>query len=108
MELFDNAEFAGEPQDRHVAEGNIVILSDLGGNATPMSLRARTRFTADEAGTHTFTFTQLGGQSRATFDGDLVFDGVTDPPPPSREMFGMASEERAVARSTSRSARRST
>ena len=96
VELFANAEFVGEPQDRHVDEGNVVILGDLGGNAEPMSIRVRARFTADETGAHTFTFTQIGGQSRAMVDGDLVFDGVTDPPPPSREMFGMASEERGV------------
>ena len=38
VELFANAEFVGDPQERHVDEGNVVILGDLGGNAQPMSL----------------------------------------------------------------------
>ena len=37
------------------------------------------------------------GRAEPRIDGDLVFDGVADPPPPGRDMFGMASEERGVA-----------
>jgi beta-glucosidase len=98
VEVFAGTELAGEPTERRVfADGRIVFLGDLtGADAEPMSMRVTARFTPDESGAHTFTFVQAAGGGRATIGGQLVFDGVADPPPPGPEFFGMGSEERAT------------
>jgi beta-glucosidase len=45
-----------------------------------------------ETGTHTFTLIQTG-QARLLLDGDVVIDGVANPPGPGSDFFGLGSEE---------------
>jgi beta-glucosidase len=60
------------------------------------SMRARATFTAPEEGVYTFGLSQAG-RARLLLDGEVVLDGVTEPPPPGREFFGMGSEEITAA-----------
>ena len=43
-------------------------------------------------GAHLLTLTQAG-RARVLVDGVVVLDGVTDPPPPGEELFGLGSQE---------------
>ena len=47
----------------------------------------------DETGTHTFALVQMGGRGRILLDGEVLLDGVADPPGPGTEFFGFASAE---------------
>jgi beta-glucosidase len=56
---------------------------------------ARARFTPEEPGVHTFTLVQAGG-ARVRVAGEVVLDGIADPPPRGEALIGMASEEVAA------------
>ena len=56
------------------------------------SLRAVTRFTPVESGTHVFTLIQAG-RARLTVGGRVVIDGFADPPPVGDAFYGMGSVE---------------
>jgi beta-glucosidase len=56
---------------------------------------ARARFTPEEPGAHTFTLVQAGG-ARVRVGGEVVLDGIADPPPRGEALIGMASEEVAA------------
>ena len=63
--------------------------------STPTTSRSAppARYTPDETGAHTFTLVQLGGRARVLVDGEVVLDGVADPPGRVTEFFGMGSAE---------------
>jgi beta-glucosidase len=99
LEQFDSERCEGEPEVRRIARnGTLVVAGDiaLGADAPAMSLRATGVFTPDESGPHEFTFVQILGVARVTIGGEVVFDGIADPPGPGREFFGMGSEARSV------------
>ena len=56
------------------------------------SLRAVTRFTPAESGTHVFTLVQAG-RARLTVGDRVVIDGFADPPPAGDAFYGMGSVE---------------
>lgn len=56
---------------------------------------ARGRLTVQVSGLHRFTLTQAG-RARVRVAGRLVLDGVTEPPPPGSELFGLGSVEVAA------------
>jgi beta-glucosidase len=56
------------------------------------SLRALTRFTPTESGTHVFTLVQAG-RARLTVGDRVVIDGFADPPPTGDDFYGMGSVE---------------
>ncbi|MFN8028079.1 MAG: glycoside hydrolase family 3 C-terminal domain-containing protein [Acidimicrobiia bacterium] len=99
LEQFEGETCEGEPTStRIVRDGTIVVAGDLtaGMDAPPTALRITGTFTPAETGPHTFTFVQILGEARVTLGGEVVFDGIADPPGPGSEFFGMASEERAA------------
>jgi len=100
LERFVGADCSGEPVERRVnPDGRVLVLGDIAAapDAPPTALRIRAVYTPDETGVHSFTFVQAGGTARAWLDGALAFDGVSDPPPPGRELVGMGSREVSVA-----------
>lgn len=99
LEQFDGATCEGAPTStRLVRDGTIVVAGDLtaGMEAPATSLRVTGTFTPVDTGPHTFTFVQILGHARVALRGEVVFDGIADPPGPGTEYFGMGSEERAV------------
>ncbi|MEI7593015.1 MAG: glycoside hydrolase family 3 C-terminal domain-containing protein [Actinomycetes bacterium] len=54
------------------------------------SFRATTTFTPAESGAHRFTLGQ-SGRARVRIDGEVVLDGVTNPPPGGTRYFGVVS-----------------
>ena len=57
------------------------------------SYRATATYVPDETGTHTFALVQMGGRGRILLDGEVLLDGIADPPGPGTEFFGFASAE---------------
>jgi beta-glucosidase len=53
--------------------------------AEAFSFGATGRFTPVDAGPHTFTLVQAG-RARVLVDGEVLLDGMSDPPPPGREL----------------------
>ena len=57
------------------------------------SFRAtRASFTPDTSGPHELTLVQAG-RARVRIDGELALDGITNPPRPGRDLYGLGSEE---------------
>jgi beta-glucosidase len=56
------------------------------------SVRASGTFTPEVSGPFQVTLVQAG-RARVLVDGQVVVDGVTDPPPPGKAIFGMGSEQ---------------
>ena len=99
VEEFDGDTCDGEPSVRRVArDGNLVGAGGfaIGADVPAMSLRATGLLTVDESGPYELTFLQVMGQARVEIGGEVVFDGIADPPGPGTEFFGMAAEARAV------------
>ena len=99
LEQFDGETCDGEPVSSRVsADGKVIVVGDLalGFDAPPLSLRVTGVYTPDETGPHEFTFVQILGSARVRIGGDVVFDGVADPPGPGTEFFGMGSAERSA------------
>jgi beta-glucosidase len=95
IELHDGPDLAGAPV--HAGErgdGLLLYFDALPAGLAPdaFSFRARTRLVPEHDGVHRFTLVQAG-QARVLVDGQVVVDGVTDPPPRGEQLIGMASEE---------------
>lgn len=90
VEIFDNAAFEGEPA---AVVNRDTSRFTFGSDQLPeparsaFSARGTTRFTAPTAGTYRFEVTQVTG-TRVLLDGEVVVDGVTDPPRPGTAFFG--------------------
>jgi beta-glucosidase len=94
-ELFAGLEREGEPVRRAEREDGMLMFfraPEEVPDSQAFSMRATASFTAEDPGTHTFSLVQAG-HARLLVDGGVVVDGVTDPPPPGGEFFGMASDE---------------
>jgi beta-glucosidase len=99
IEYFNGADARGEPVARgRYRNGKLLVVDPLptGVDAGPFAFRATATYTPDESGTHSFTLVQMGGRGRILVDGEVLLDGVADPPGPGTEFFGFASAE-AVA-----------
>jgi beta-glucosidase len=96
VDLFAGVEFAGEPVQRSTfSDGKLMFAGPPNPRLAEddFSFRAHARFTPDESGVHTFTLVQAGGGARLLVDGAVALDGVTDPPGPGTEFFGIGSAE---------------
>lgn len=90
VEIFDNPQFANEPvavvnRDTSRLTFGLDQLPESARSA--FSARATARFTTSAAGTYRFEVTQVT-PTRVILDGEVVVDGVTDPPKPGTAFFG--------------------
>jgi beta-glucosidase len=88
VEYFDGTTWEGEP--RRVAAGRDGRLLTTDGS--PFSFRAVARLSPEVTGEHTLTLVQAG-RARVLVDGEVVLDGIADPPPSGEAFFGMGSIE---------------
>jgi beta-glucosidase len=58
--------------------------------AEAFSYRATARYTPGVDGLHEITLVQ-SGRARLLLDGEVLLDGIVDPPPPGPELYGMGS-----------------
>lgn len=96
VDYFNGPEPSGEPVARgRYRNGKLLAVDPLpdGVEARGFSFRARAAYTPDETGTHTFALVQMAGRGRVLLDGEVLLDGVADPPGPGTEFFGFASAE---------------
>jgi beta-glucosidase len=94
IDVFDNTSWSGDPVGAATRDTSRILVGDepyAGGRPDPYSIRATTRFTPTRSGRHRFEIIQVT-PCRMFFDGDLVIDGVTDPPPTTAAFFGFGSE----------------
>ena len=79
--------------------GKLLVVDPLPAGVEPgnFSFRATATYVPDETGTHTFALVQMGGRGRILLDGEVLLDGVADPPGPGTEFFGFASAEALAA-----------
>ncbi len=90
--------FANEPahtMDLPTAELSVFGSVDHVGNT--FSMLAAGVFTAEADGAHILSFVQ-SGRARVFFNEELIFDGITNPPPPGAEFFGLGSKELNIER----------
>ena len=94
VERFAGTDLAGEIVDRqHLDELRFLVFSLGADGSNDWSARARGTIVPDEDGVFELGLAQAG-QARVLLDGEVVLDGVADPPPPGgTEMFGMASQD---------------
>jgi beta-glucosidase len=93
---FAGQELAGEPVARgRYRNGKLLVVDPLPDGVEPrnFSFRATATYVPDETGTHTFALVQMAGRGRILLDGEVLLDGVADPPGPGTEFFGFASAE---------------
>ncbi len=96
IEYFAGTEFSGEPVARgRYRNGKVLVVDPLPAGVDPknFSFRATATYVPDETGTHTFALVQMAGRGRILLDGEVLLDGVADPPGPGTEFFGFASAE---------------
>jgi beta-glucosidase len=96
IEYFADRDWNGEPVARgRYRNGKLLVVDPLPPGVTPndFSYRATARYVPDESGTHTFALVQMAGQGRVLLDGEVVLDGIANPPGPGTEFFGFASAE---------------
>jgi beta-glucosidase len=95
VEFFPNLDASGEPAHRKTGCDSKLLYfgpPNEGLPAAGYSFRASGRFTPDEDGAHTFSLVQAG-KARLLVNGEVVIDGVTDPPPRGKAFFTMGSVE---------------
>jgi beta-glucosidase len=95
VEFFPNLDWSGEPAHRSAGCDSKLLYfgpphEDL--PAAGFSFRALGRFTPTDDGRHTFSLVQAG-RARLLVNGEVVIDGVANPPPRGKAFFGMGSEE---------------
>jgi beta-glucosidase len=96
IEYFAGRELAGEPVARGgYRNGKLLVVDPLPDGVEPrnFSFRATATYVPDETGTHAFALVQMAGQGRILLDGEVVLDGIANPPGPGTEFFGFASAE---------------
>jgi beta-glucosidase len=99
LDVFAGTELAGEVVHRLRRPDGILLFTDEVGpgvDADEFSYRARGAYTPAEDGVHVFSLVQAGGHARVLVGGELLLDGMTDPPPRGEAYFGMGSERRAA------------
>ena len=94
VERFAGTDLAGEIVDRQHLDDLRFLVFSLGADASDdWSARAQGTIVPEEDGVFELGLAQAG-QARVLLDGEVVLDGVADPPPPGgTEMFGMASQD---------------
>jgi beta-glucosidase len=95
VELHADPDFGGDVVHRgRMASSQLLSLGAPNERvpAEDFSAVATGTFTPADSGPHTFTLVQAG-RARLLLDGQLVIDGVTDPPGPGEAFFGMGSAE---------------
>ncbi|MDH3299165.1 MAG: glycoside hydrolase family 3 C-terminal domain-containing protein [Acidimicrobiia bacterium] len=93
LDVFDNRDWAGEPIARATRDTSRLTLGDEpapGHKLTTFSVRARAIYTPSMSGSFTFEVIQAT-PSRVFVDGELVIDGISEPPPGGGAFFGMGS-----------------
>jgi len=96
IEYFNGPEPAGEPVARgRYRNGKLLVVDPLpaGVDVGAFSFRATATYVPDETGTHRFALVQMAGRGRILLDGEVLLDGVGNPPGPGTEFFGFASAE---------------
>ena len=96
IEYFAGSGCEGDPVARgRYRNGKVLVVDPLpaGVEANNFSFRATATYVPDETGTHTFALVQMAGRGRILLDGEVLLDGVADPPGPGTEFFGFASAE---------------
>ncbi len=96
IEYFTGSEVSGDPVARgRYRNGKLLVVDPLPAGVDPknFSFRATATYVPDETGTHTFALVQMAGRGRILLDGEVLLDGVANPPGPGTEFFGFASAE---------------
>ncbi len=94
VEVFDNLDLAGEPVGAVTRESSRLVFSDEtvpGHRLTTFSARATMVFTPTESGRYTVELIQVT-PGRVLVDGNLIVDGISDPPERGSAFFGHGSE----------------
>lgn len=93
LEVFAGASWEGDPVLTGQREsGRIMFMQPrtAGVAKPPFSWRATARFRTERSGVHAFEMIQ-SGEARVLIDGEVVLDGMTNPPGPGTAFFGMGS-----------------
>jgi beta-glucosidase len=96
VEYFDGPDLACEPVARgQYRNGKLLVVDPLpkGIAAGDFSFRATARYVPDESGTHTFGLVQMAGRGRVFLDGEVLLDGIANPPGRGTDFFGFGSAE---------------
>jgi beta-glucosidase len=95
LELFDSTDGSG-PVFAAAEEPDFKLLwfgsPEAGLDEDAFSFRAAATLDVRETGDHTFTLVQAG-RARLLLDGQVLLDGVSEPPAPGKDFFGLGSEE---------------
>jgi beta-glucosidase len=100
IEYFAGREWKGEPVARgRYRNGKLLVVDPLPPGVEPQnfSFRATATYVPDESGVHTFALVQMAGRGRILLDGEVLLDGIVNPPGPGTEFFGFASAEALAA-----------
>ena len=94
VERFAGTDLAGELVDRQHLDDLRFLVFSLGADASDdWSARVRGRSCPRRTASSSWGWPRRGGRG-CSLDGEVVLDGVPDPPPPGgTEMFGMASQD---------------
>ena len=96
VEVYAGTELAGDPvSTRRIDDLRVVAFNSLRSDwpDDDFSLRVTGRVVPDEGGAFALALAQAG-RTRVFLDGDLVLDGVMNPPPPGgSDFFGLISQE---------------
>lgn len=94
IDVYAGRHWEGEVRRRTTRPDGVLVFNaapkEIGGDE--FSFRATGIVRPPASGTYTLAMIQIG-RARVFVDGALVFDGVTDPPPPGIDTFGMGSEQ---------------
>ena len=95
VEYFNGVAWEGEPFAVHTGKsGRLLTPEDQSGadELGSFSFRATAQLHTEIDGDHTLTLIQAG-RSRVLINGEIVLDGITEPPPQGEAFFGMGSIE---------------
>jgi beta-glucosidase len=95
LERFGTSDLSGEVIGTDHLDELKVVVFEIGGSDLPeeWSVRVRGTIVPEESGTFELGLAQAG-QARVLLGGEVVLDGVADPPPPGgTEVFGMVSKD---------------
>ncbi|MEE2768360.1 MAG: glycoside hydrolase family 3 C-terminal domain-containing protein [Actinomycetota bacterium] len=95
VEYFDGTQPTGDPvHSGTLRDGRLLHFGEVDGVADPsdFAFSAVATLTPEETGEHTLTLVQAG-RTRVLVDGEVIIDGIADPPPPGEAFFGLGSAE---------------
>ena len=93
VEVFDTRDWVGQPIGTTSRDTSrlFVAAEAIPGSGPEFSVRATTAYTPTQTGVHSFELVQIS-HGRVRLDGQLILDGVTNPPPIGGSFFGIGSE----------------